>query len=155
MASSLGGSGEIGCSLGRKSEKGGQVARRQAAPRGANFSLRESMCQIAWESLRAMSTWAGELLWRCEALDLADLGGDHERKDPADPGHRQEQRDIWVLGVALLEATVDLGDLLFEVVDQLDRGGDVAPPRLGRATEEALLHGSPNQVRGWRVAGRP
>ena len=58
MASSLGGPGEIGCSLGRKSEKGGQAARRKAAPRGANFSLRESMCQIAWESLRAMSTWA-------------------------------------------------------------------------------------------------
>ena len=58
MASSSGGSGEIGCSLGRKSEKGGQAARRKAAPRGANFSLRESMCQIAWESLRAMSTWA-------------------------------------------------------------------------------------------------
>ena len=58
MASSSGGSGEIGCSLGRKSEKGGQAARRKAAPRGANFSLRESMCQIAWASLRAMSTWA-------------------------------------------------------------------------------------------------
>ena len=58
MASSSGGSGEIGCSLGRKSEKGGQAARRKAAPRGANFSLRESMCQIAWASLRARSTWA-------------------------------------------------------------------------------------------------
>jgi hypothetical protein len=39
MASSSGGSGEIGCSLGRKSEKGGQAARREAAPRGANFFL--------------------------------------------------------------------------------------------------------------------
>ena len=58
MASSSGGSGEIGCSLGRKSKKGGQAARRKAAPRGANFSLRESMCQIAWASLRARSTWA-------------------------------------------------------------------------------------------------
>ena len=64
MASSLGGPGEIGCSLGRKSEKGGQAARRKAAPRGANFSLRESMCQIAWESLRAISTWAS-LAPRC------------------------------------------------------------------------------------------
>src|SRR5271165_4235725 len=78
-----------------------------------------------------MSTWAGELLWRWEALDLADLGGDREGEDPADPGHRQEQRDVWVLGVALLQAAVDLGDLLFEVVDQLDRCGDVAPPGLG------------------------
>jgi hypothetical protein len=43
---------------GRKSKKGGQAARRKAAPRGANFSLRESMCQIAWASLLAMSTWA-------------------------------------------------------------------------------------------------
>ncbi len=58
MASSLGGSGVIGCSLGRKSEKGGQAAGRKAAPRGANFSLRESMCQIALASLRARSTWA-------------------------------------------------------------------------------------------------
>jgi hypothetical protein len=35
-----------------------------------------------------------------------------------------------VLGVALLQAAVDLGDLLFEVVDQLDRGGDVSSPGL-------------------------
>jgi len=39
-------------------QQGGQAARRKAAPRGANFSLRESMCQIAWASLRARSTWA-------------------------------------------------------------------------------------------------
>ena len=32
---------------------------------------------------------AGELLWRWEALDLADLGGDREGEDPADAGHRQ------------------------------------------------------------------
>ncbi len=40
MASSSGGSGEIGCSLGRKSEKGGQAARREAAPRGARPAIR-------------------------------------------------------------------------------------------------------------------
>src|SRR6266480_2102018 len=57
MASSSGGSGEIGCSLGRKSEKGGQAARRKAAPRGAKGWLRVSMCQIAWARRRAMSTW--------------------------------------------------------------------------------------------------
>jgi hypothetical protein len=39
-------------------QKGGQAARRKAAPRGANFSLRESMCQIAWARRRAMSIWA-------------------------------------------------------------------------------------------------
>jgi hypothetical protein len=43
---------------GRMSKKGGQAARRKAAPRGANFWLRVSMCQIAWASRRAMSTWA-------------------------------------------------------------------------------------------------
>ena len=39
-------------------QKGGQAARRKAAPLGANSSLRVSMCQIAWASRRAMSTWA-------------------------------------------------------------------------------------------------
>ena len=54
-----GGLGEIGCfARGRKSKKGGQAARRKAAPLGANCWLRESMCQIAWASRRAMSTWA-------------------------------------------------------------------------------------------------
>ena len=44
-----GGSGEIGCfARGRKSKKGGQAARRKAAPLGANCWSRESMCQIAW-----------------------------------------------------------------------------------------------------------
>src|SRR5271168_4901650 len=67
---------------------------------------------------RTQTRVAGELLWRWEALDLADLGGDREGKDPADPGHGQEQRDVGMLGVVLLQATVDLGDLLFEVIDQ-------------------------------------
>ena len=39
-------------------QQGGQAARRKAAPLGANSWLRESMCQIAWLSRRAMSTWA-------------------------------------------------------------------------------------------------
>ena len=39
-------------------QKGGQAARRKAAPLGANCCLRESMCQIAWVSRRAMSIWA-------------------------------------------------------------------------------------------------
>jgi hypothetical protein len=39
-------------------QKGGQAARRKAAPRGANSSFRVSMCQIAWASRRAMSIWA-------------------------------------------------------------------------------------------------
>src|SRR5207244_6182359 len=56
---------------------------------------------------RTKTRVAGELLWRWEALDLADLGGDREGEDPADPGHRQEQRDVGVLGVALLQAAVD------------------------------------------------
>jgi hypothetical protein len=38
--------------------KGGQAARRKAAPRGANSSFRVSMCQIAWARRRAMSIWA-------------------------------------------------------------------------------------------------
>ena len=54
-----GGSGEIGTfARGRMSKEGGHAARRKAAPRGANCWLRESMCQIAWASRRAMSTWA-------------------------------------------------------------------------------------------------
>jgi hypothetical protein len=40
------------------------AARRTAAPRGANFWLRVSMCQIAWASRRAMSTGA-TLALRC------------------------------------------------------------------------------------------
>jgi hypothetical protein len=36
-----------------------------------------------------------------------------------------------VIGVALLEAAVDVRDLALEVVDQLDRGGDVRAPGLG------------------------
>src|SRR5215207_9759127 len=36
-----------------------------------------------------------------------------------------------MLGVALLQPGVDLGDLVFEVVDQGERGGHVSPPRLG------------------------
>jgi hypothetical protein len=43
---------------GRMSKGGGQAARRKAAPLGANGSFRVSMCQIAWASRRAMSTWA-------------------------------------------------------------------------------------------------
>src|SRR5215203_7525398 len=59
MASSAGGSVEIGTfARGRMSKRGGQAARRKAAPLGANSWLRESMCQIAWVSRRAMSTWA-------------------------------------------------------------------------------------------------
>jgi hypothetical protein len=36
-----------------------------------------------------------------------------------------------VVGVAFLEAPVDPIDPALEVVDQLQRRGDVAPPRLG------------------------
>jgi hypothetical protein len=39
-------------------QKGDQAARRKVAPRGANFWLRVSMCQIACASRRAMSIWA-------------------------------------------------------------------------------------------------
>jgi len=60
----------------------------------------------------------------------ADLGGDRERKDPPDPGHRQQQRNVGVIGMTLLQAQVDLRDLAFQIVDQLDRGGDVGPPGL-------------------------
>ena len=48
----------IGCSLPAQVQKGGQAARRKAAPLGANDSLRVSMCQIATVSFLAMSTWA-------------------------------------------------------------------------------------------------
>ena len=66
-----------------------------------------------------------------EALDLADLGGDREGEHPADPRGAHQQRDVGVVGVARPEPAVDLGDLVLEVVDQLERGGDVAAPGLG------------------------
>ena len=48
--------GEIGLfAPGRKSKRAVYAARRKAAPLGANSSLRESMCQIAWLKRRAMS----------------------------------------------------------------------------------------------------
>jgi hypothetical protein len=47
--------------VGASPKKGGQAARRKAAPMGANCWLRESMCQIAWVEP------AGD-------VDLGDLG---------------------------------------------------------------------------------
>src|ERR687897_1629853 len=48
---------------------------------------------------RAESRVAGELLRAREAGDLADLGGDRKRQDPPDPGHREQQRDVGMVGV--------------------------------------------------------
>jgi len=66
-----------------------------------------------------------------EALDLADLGGDREREDRADPGDREQQGNIRVVRVGVFEPAVGLGDLALEVVDQRKRGADVASPGLG------------------------
>ena len=52
-----------------------------------------------------------------------------------------------MVGVALLEPAVDLGDLVLEVVDQLERGGDVAAPGLGDLEpREQLAALDPEQV---------
>jgi hypothetical protein len=54
---------------------------------------------------------AGQLAGRREAGDVADLGGDRERQHPPDPGHREQQRDIAVLGTAGAQRAPDRGDL--------------------------------------------
>jgi hypothetical protein len=65
-----------------------------------------------------------------KALDGADLGRDRKGEHPADP-RRRHQRDVGVIGVACSQAAVDPIDPALEVVDQLQRRGDVAPPGLG------------------------
>ena len=63
------------------------------------------------------------------------------------PGALDQQRDVGVVGVARLEPAVDVGDLALEVVDQRDRGGDVAAPGLGDLEAlEQLAALDPEQV---------
>jgi hypothetical protein len=61
---------------------------------------------------------AGELAWRREAADVADLGGDRVGEDPADPRHRQQQRHVAVVGAESAQLALALADLAVEVVDQ-------------------------------------
>ena len=66
----------IGCSLPAQVQKGGQAARRKAAPLGAEELLRVSMCQIAMVSFLAMSTRA-TLAPRCLPSRRTDDPGDY------------------------------------------------------------------------------
>jgi len=50
-------------------------------------------------------------------VDVADLGRDRERQYPPDPGHREQQRDVAVLGTAGAQRASDRGYLTLEVVD--------------------------------------
>jgi len=60
---------------------------------------------------------AGQLAGGREAVDVADLGRDRERQYPPDPGHREQQRDVAVLGTAGAQRASDRGYLTLEVVD--------------------------------------
>src|SRR3954452_15684748 len=77
---------------------------------------------------RAKAGVAAELGRRREPVDVADLRGDGERGDPADPGRGDQQRDVAVIGALALELDGQPRDLQLEVVDQLEAGVDVAPP---------------------------
>ena len=97
---------------------------------------------------RAKAGVAGQLGRRGKAGDLADLGGDREGQDRADPRHRQELRNVGVLGAAPLKPGVDLRDLGLECVDQLEARQHVAEPRL-RDLElgEQLAARHPEEIR--------
>jgi hypothetical protein len=48
-----------------------------------------------------------------------------------EPGRGDQQRDVAVIGPLALELDRQPRDLQLEVIDQLEAGVDVAPPRVG------------------------
>jgi len=88
---------------GRLEHRPAQVARSLLGQRGA------AVLVTGLIHARAQTCVAAQLLRRREAVDVADLGGDRERQQPADPGHRQQQRDIRVIGSAEAQLAVDGG----------------------------------------------
>src|SRR5919201_4790123 len=75
---------------------------------------------------------AGQLARAREALDLADLGGDREREDPADPGDREQERDVSVVGAERAQLALAAVDLVVELVDQAQARLQRSCPRLGQ-----------------------
>ena len=70
--------------------------------------------------LAGLAQIAGQLDRRSEASDVADLGGDREPGDPADPGRGHQQRDVAMIGAGAAQPPLDLADPVVEVVDQLE-----------------------------------
>src|SRR5215211_7243290 len=101
------------------------ACRRSARPRTA-----PSAGSAPLEDAGAETGVAAELRRRREVVDVADLGGDREAVDPADPGGGDQQRDVAMVGALALELDGQLGDLHFQVVDQLEAGVDVPAPRV-------------------------
>jgi hypothetical protein len=87
---------------------------------------------------------AAQLLGRLKACDVADLGGDRKRQHPADPGDRQKQGYVGMVGADGPSLTIDLLDLALKVVDQVQGGVESAAPGLREPATQ-----SPK----WRPAG--
>jgi hypothetical protein len=66
-----------------------------------------------------------------EPTAVTDLGGDRVAEPPPDRGHGLQQADVALLDAQLPELALDASDLVFELVDQRDRGHDVGTPRVG------------------------
>ena len=124
------------CADSARSRRGGEA--RASSPRaGPSAGRWARACESGprrsdspdWTTRGQRPGVAGELLRAGEALDLADLGGDREGQHPADPRGAHQQRDVGVIGVAGSKAAVGVVDLAVEVVDQLQRGGDVRRAR--------------------------
>src|SRR5215211_844912 len=99
------------------------------------------------DDARAQPGVAAELGRRGEPLDVADLRGDRKRVDPAEPGRGDQQRDVAMIGALVLELDGQPGDLQLEVIDQLQAGVDIAPPRVrDRQPVEQLAAGQAEQI---------
>src|ERR671918_2986338 len=117
----------------------------------AGSLLDERAAQVALAGL--VDAWAeaavaGELARRCKAADVAELGSDRVGEHPADPGHRQEQRDVPVISAEPAQLPLALADLAVELVDQTQAGLDRALPGLRQSEPgEQLAAADAEQIR--------
>jgi hypothetical protein len=98
--------------------------------------------------MRAQARVPGQLDGRGDAGDLADLSGDREPGDPADPRGAHQQRDVAMIGPGAPQPALDLTDPPLEIVDQLKARLHVRAPRLGEIQlGEQLAPGDAEQIR--------
>jgi hypothetical protein len=94
---------------------------------------------------------AGELARRGEAVDVADLGGDRVGEHPTDPGHRQQERHVAVVGAEPAQLALALADLAVELVDQTQARVDGALPRFGQVEPREQLAAADTEEVGDRA----
>src|SRR5262245_34238455 len=121
-----------------------QVARSLLAERAAQIAL------TGLVDAGAEAAVAGELAWCCEAVDVAEFGGDRVGEYPADSRHGQEQRDVAVVGAESAQLALALVDLMLELVDQAQARLDRALPGLRQSESgEQLAAAVTEEIRDW------